>query len=56
MTEANPPSLQGQIAIVTGAARGIGLAIAQRLSAEGCRVVVWDRDLDPLAFLIHPNY
>jgi NAD(P)-dependent dehydrogenase (short-subunit alcohol dehydrogenase family) len=49
MTEANPPGIQGQIAIVTGAARGIGLAIAQRLSAQGCRVVVWDRDLDPLA-------
>ena len=38
----------GQTAIVTGAARGIGLAIAQRLAAEGCRIVVWDRDLAPL--------
>jgi 2-dehydro-3-deoxy-L-rhamnonate dehydrogenase (NAD+) len=40
--------LTDQVAIVTGAARGIGLAIARRLSAEGCRVVVWDRDLGPL--------
>ena len=39
-------SLEGQTAIVTGAARGIGLAIAKRLAREGCRVVVWD--LDPV--------
>jgi 3-oxoacyl-[acyl-carrier protein] reductase len=38
----------GQTAIVTGAARGIGLGIARRLAAEGCRVVVWDRDPAPL--------
>ncbi|MBL8834850.1 MAG: SDR family oxidoreductase [Alphaproteobacteria bacterium] len=37
----------GQTAIVTGGARGIGLAIAQRLADEGCRIVVWDRDLAP---------
>jgi 3-oxoacyl-[acyl-carrier protein] reductase len=35
--------LAGQGAIVTGAARGIGLGIAQRLVAEGCRVALWDR-------------
>jgi len=34
-------------AVVTGAAGGIGLAIARRLSAEGLRVVV--NDLDPAA-------
>lgn len=38
----------GQTAIVTGGARGIGRAIAARLRREGCRIVVWDRDLDPL--------
>jgi 2-dehydro-3-deoxy-L-rhamnonate dehydrogenase (NAD+) len=38
-----------QVAVVTGAARGIGLAIARRLSDDGCRVVIWDRDLKPLA-------
>jgi 2-dehydro-3-deoxy-L-rhamnonate dehydrogenase (NAD+) len=37
-------ALQGQVAIVTGAARGIGHGIAARLAQEGCRVVVWDRD------------
>ena len=30
--------------IVTGAARGIGLAIAQRLAAGGARIAIWDRD------------
>jgi 3-oxoacyl-[acyl-carrier protein] reductase len=41
--------LDGQTAIVTGAARGIGRAIARLLAARGCNVVVWDRDLAPLA-------
>ncbi len=40
--------LDGQVAIVTGAARGIGLSIAQALAARGAQVVVWDRDLSPL--------
>lgn len=37
--------IAGQTAIVTGGARGIGLAIARRLAREGCRVVVWDVDV-----------
>ena len=41
--------LDGQTAIVTGAARGIGLGIARRLAREGCRVVSWDRDAEALA-------
>jgi 3-oxoacyl-[acyl-carrier protein] reductase len=37
--------LDGQVAVVTGGVRGIGLGIAARLAAEGCRVVIWDRDV-----------
>ena len=37
--------IEGQTAIVTGAARGIGLGIAKRLAGEGCKVVIWDRDI-----------
>ena len=39
-------SLAGQTALVTGGARGIGLAIAQRLIADGARVAIVDRDAD----------
>jgi glucose 1-dehydrogenase len=35
--------LQGKVAVVTGAARGIGLAIAQRFVKEGARVALADR-------------
>jgi len=35
--------LQGQVAVVTGAARGIGLAIAQRFVKEGAKVALADR-------------
>jgi NAD(P)-dependent dehydrogenase (short-subunit alcohol dehydrogenase family) len=38
--------LQGQIAIVTGAARGIGRACAERLAHEGARVVLADVEED----------
>jgi 2-dehydro-3-deoxy-L-rhamnonate dehydrogenase (NAD+) len=34
----------GKTALVTGGARGIGLAITQRLLAEGARVAILDRD------------
>ena len=34
----------GRSAVITGGASGIGLAVAQRIVAEGGRVSVWDRD------------
>ncbi|MFC8507658.1 SDR family oxidoreductase [Streptomyces sp. NPDC057411] len=39
----------GRTAIVTGASRGIGLAIAERLVAEGARVVITGRKQEALA-------
>lgn len=36
--------LEGQVAVVTGASRGIGAAIAARLAAEGAVVVIQGRD------------
>ncbi|GJE03108.1 SDR family NAD(P)-dependent oxidoreductase [Methylobacterium isbiliense] len=41
--------LDGRVALLTGAARGIGLAEAEALAAEGCRIVVSDRDAEAAA-------
>lgn len=41
--------LANQSAIVTGAARGIGLAIASRLLSSGASVSLWDRDAAAVA-------
>jgi 3-oxoacyl-[acyl-carrier protein] reductase len=39
--------IQGHVAVVSGAGRGIGAATARLLAAEGAQVVVWDRDEGP---------
>jgi 3-oxoacyl-[acyl-carrier protein] reductase len=40
----NQIDLQGQVAVVTGAARGIGYAVADRLLGSGATCCLWDRD------------
>ncbi|MBA4495641.1 SDR family oxidoreductase [Paenactinomyces guangxiensis] len=45
------PSLEGKTAIVTGASKGLGQAIARRLAAGGARVVAGARSTDKLEAL-----
>lgn len=38
----NRYDLQGRVAIITGGASGIGLAVARRMLESGARVILWD--------------
>ncbi len=40
----NRYDLDGQVAVVTGGAQGIGHAVARRLHASGATVLLWDMD------------
>jgi NAD(P)-dependent dehydrogenase (short-subunit alcohol dehydrogenase family) len=47
-TEKNRPGLAGQVAVITGAGRGIGASIAAKLAALGASVVLCGRTRGPL--------
>src|SRR5689334_11466252 len=36
--------LKGRVAIVTGGAQGIGLAVVERMLGAGAAIAIWDRD------------
>jgi NAD(P)-dependent dehydrogenase (short-subunit alcohol dehydrogenase family) len=38
------PTLAGRLALITGANRGIGLAVARALAREGCNLIITGRD------------
>lgn len=41
----NRYDFSGRVAVVTGGAQGIGLAVARRLAEGGAKLALWDRDL-----------
>src|SRR5208283_4067095 len=43
-TPPREPNLSGRLALITGANRGIGLAISRALAREGCDLVITGRD------------
>jgi NAD(P)-dependent dehydrogenase (short-subunit alcohol dehydrogenase family) len=47
----SPQSLRNQAALITGATRGIGLAIAQALAAQGCNLILTGRDEKALSHI-----
>ena len=49
MFERNDPSLEGRRVLITGAARGIGAALAERLHSRGARVALLGLEEDLLA-------
>jgi 2-dehydro-3-deoxy-L-rhamnonate dehydrogenase (NAD+) len=44
----NSIDLEGRVAVITGGARGIGFACAERMIASGAKVMLWDADANAL--------
>ena len=45
----NRIDLEGRVVVITGGARGIGYAVAQRALESGASVALWDVDTERLA-------
>lgn len=43
------PAFPGQVALITGGSRGLGLALAREFAAEGCKIAICARDEQELA-------
>jgi NAD(P)-dependent dehydrogenase (short-subunit alcohol dehydrogenase family) len=52
-TTSREPTLAGRLALITGANRGIGLAIARALARAGCNLIITARDERALAKARH---
>lgn len=44
----HPAIAEGRVAVITGGASGIGLAVAQKLASHGMRIAIADRDEEAL--------
>lgn len=51
-SQAQLHSWKGQVAVITGAANGIGRAFARKLSALGMRLLLADIAAEPLKLLV----
>jgi short-subunit dehydrogenase len=49
MVRLNEADLHGQVALITGSSRGLGLLIAREFAREGCQIVICARDEAELA-------
>jgi len=48
LAQRDEADLHGQVALITGGSRGLGLALAEELAAQGCRLAICARDAEEL--------